>query len=276
MTAHAPIGDHGVNGAGATAVGGRARNEDAYVAESPVYVVADGMGGHLAGAEAARAAVAAFQALVTGDAVAPEDVEMAHLEARRLVAEVQEDVGGDSGTTLTGAVAVLHAGAPWWMVVNVGDSRTYALDGDRLHQVSVDHSHVQELVAQGRITPAEALIHPDRNLLTRAIGDGVLAMDAWLVPQVPGRRLVIASDGLMKEVDDLTIGQIAALVGDPAAAAEALVDAAVQRGARDNVTVVVVDATAVTPAGADPAPWPLWGVSAVNDTTPSFRRRSEE
>ena len=268
-------GHAGVNGAGATHVGGRLRNEDAFVAEGPVFVVADGMGGHVAGAEAAAAAVAAFAAIADDGPLTPDDVARAHLHARELVAEVQRQVGGDSGTTLTGGVAVLHGGGPWWMVVNVGDSRTYVLDGGQLRQVTVDHSHVQELVDRGSITPAQALIHPDRNILTRAIGDGIHEMDAWLVPQIPGRRLVVASDGLMKEVDDATIGRVAALTGGPAETAEALVDLAVGRGAADNVTVVVADAAFVTPSGADPAPWPMWGEHDDGDTTPSTRRRGD-
>ncbi|MDN4476055.1 protein phosphatase 2C domain-containing protein [Demequina sp. SYSU T00192] len=262
-----------VAGAGVTAVGGRARNEDAFIAEAPVFVVADGMGGHVAGAEAAWAAIAAFQPLAGSSTLTPDDVARAHLEARRNVAAVQSDVGAASGTTLTGAIAVVHGGSPWWMVVNVGDSRTYALDGGELRQVTVDHSHVQDLVDAGRITAAQALVHPDRNILTRAIGDDILEMDAWLVPQVPGRRLIVASDGLMKEVEDREIGEVAGLIGDAGTAAAALVDLAVGRGATDNVTVVIADATSTTPRDADPAPWPVWGADAHEDTTPSARRR---
>ncbi|SEJ65966.1 PP2C family protein-serine/threonine phosphatase [Demequina mangrovi] len=264
-----------VSGGGATAVGGRARNEDAFVAEAPVYLVADGMGGHVAGAEASAAAMAAFQPLVGAVAVTPHDVDRAHLEARRLVARLQLEVGAASGTTLTGAVAVMHDGSPWWMVINVGDSRTYALDGGVLHQVSRDHSHVQDLIDAGRITVEESLVHPDRNILTRAIGDEIPEMDAWLVPQVPGRRLIVASDGLMKEVEDGEIGELAALIGDAGSAAAALVELAVGRGARDNVTVVVADAGSTTAEDASPAPWPVWGAIEHEDTTPSTRRRGE-
>lgn len=262
-------------GAGATAVGGRARNEDAFLAETPVFLVADGMGGHLAGAEAAGAAIDAFRALATGDPTTPPAVVEAHGRARARVADVQRSAGGDSGTTLTGAIAVVHRGQPWWMVINVGDSRTYVLDGGVLRQVSVDHSHVQELVDAGRITPAQALIHPDRNLLTRAVGDDIHAMDVWLVPHAPGRRVVVASDGLMKEIDDAVIAEVASLAGAPAEAAAMLVEVAVRAGAHDNVTVVVADSTLVTPADADPAPWTVWGADAGGDTTPSVRRRGE-
>ncbi|MDN4477744.1 protein phosphatase 2C domain-containing protein [Demequina sp. SYSU T00039] len=263
-------------GAGRTAVGGRQRNEDAFVAEAPVFIVADGMGGHIGGAEAAQATVHAFRALAGGEPVAPEEVAAAHLAARGGVAQVCEDLHGDAGATLTGAIAVTHAGEPWWMVINVGDSRVYALDGGVLTQVTHDHSRVQELVDSGTISEAQALVHPDRNLLTRAIGDDYPEMDAWLVRLVPGRRLVIASDGLMKEIEDPVIGRIAALHGDPAACAEALVDAALAMAARDNVTVVVADALGATDPAADPAPWPEWPPVATedDDTTPRTRRAS--
>lgn len=261
-------------GAGVTVVGGRARNEDAFLADAPVFVVADGMGGHIGGAEAAQAVVHAFHPLAGAAEVTPEDVVRAHLDARLGVAEVCDRLRGDAGSTLTGAIAVTHAGEPWWMVINVGDSRVYALDGDVLTQVTHDHSRVQELVDSGAITPEQALVHPDRNLLTRAIGDDLPEMDAWLVRLVPGRRLVIASDGLMKEIDDALIGRIASLHGSPGAAAEALVDAALAMAARDNVTVVVADALDVTSPDADPAPWREWPARVVEDdeTTPRPRR----
>ena len=261
-------------GGGVTAVGGRARNEDAFIARSPVFVVADGMGGHIGGAEAAQAVVAAFLPLAGGEPPAPEQVAQAHRQARAGVAEVCERLHGDAGSTLTGAVAVTYRGEPWWMVINVGDSRVYSLDGGVLTQVTHDHSRVQELMDAGRITADQAAVHPERNLVTRAIGDDIPLMDAWLVPLEPGRRLVIASDGLMKEIDDALIGRIAALHGHPESAAQALVDAALAMGARDNVTVVVADAMGVTDPDADPSPWPRWPAVAADDdtTTPGARR----
>lgn len=274
-----------VRGAGVTAIGGRAENQDAFLADYPVFIVADGMGGHAAGGEAARAVTGAFAALAQspahaqahGGLVTPADVERAHADARAAVAQVAREHRADSGSTLTGAIVVHHNGEPWWMVINVGDSRVYALDGGVLSQVTIDHSHVQDLVDAGYITPAQALIHPERNLLTRAMGDDLPTMDTWLVPLRPGRRLIIASDGLMKEIEDPTIGRIASLVGDPAAAAEALVDAAVAMGARDNVTVVVADCLGSTGAGASAVPWRQWGQAADAwhddpDTSPSERR----
>ncbi|WP_430868074.1 PP2C family protein-serine/threonine phosphatase [Demequina aurantiaca] len=265
-------------GAGATATGQRKANEDAFIAEAPVYVVSDGMGGHLAGAAASAAVVEAFGALRGSSSVVPEDVTDAVHRARFGVAEVSARVGGESGATLTGAVAVTHDGHPWWFVVNVGDSRVYALDGGVLRQVTVDHSRVQELVDAGRITPEQALVHPERNIITRAIGDEIPGCDAWLVPARPGTRLIVASDGLMKALNDAQIASIAALAGGPGDAARRLVDAAIYAGAADNVTAVVADAmNATTPVQAEANPWRRWPEDEPHehDTTVTKRRRGE-
>ncbi|WP_062130733.1 PP2C family protein-serine/threonine phosphatase [Demequina aestuarii] len=260
-------------GGGATDPGPRERNEDAFLSAGPVHVVADGMGGHLAGAAASRTAIDALRPLVDRDPVRPEDVVTAVDNAHAAVEQLSASLGGESGTTLTGAVAVEHDGAPWWMVVNVGDSRVYALDEGVLGQVTVDHSFVQELVDRGDITLAQAQVHPERNIVTRAVGDRRRGCDAWLLPAVPGRRLIIASDGLMKAVDDARIASIAALAGGPEDAATRLVEAALEEGASDNVTVVVADTLhAHTPDGAAAEPWPIWG-DEDDDTTVTHRRR---
>ncbi|WP_062070661.1 PP2C family protein-serine/threonine phosphatase [Demequina sediminicola] len=264
-------------GAGATDVGPRARNEDAYLSRGPVHIVADGMGGHLAGAAASGAVVKVFSALAELPVVTPGDVVTAVRDCQEAVIAVAREAGGESGTTLTGAICVEYMDAPWWMVINVGDSRTYLADGMNVHQVTVDHSHVQELVDAGRISQAEAAVHPDRNIVTRAIGDGDPRFDAWLVPVAPGSRMVIASDGLMKVVDDARIGSIAALAGTPQDAASGLVEAALALATNDNVTVVVADSLhAQTPPGIDVAPWRLWGTpwEPEDDTTLGARRRA--
>lgn len=262
-------------GAGATDPGGRARNEDAFLSLGPVHVVADGMGGHVAGAAASTAVVEAFRPLAEASPVTPHDVVTTVERAQRDVERVSEQAGGNSGSTLTGAIAVEHDGQPWWMVINVGDSRVYSLDGGSVSQITVDHSYVQELVDRGDITPAQAEVHPDRNIVTRAIGDGLRDFDAWLVPAMPGCRLVVASDGLMKAMSDARIGAIAALAGEAGLAASRLVDAAVEAGASDNVTVVVADTLhAQTSDDADPSPWRSWGLrNDDDDTTVAGRRR---
>lgn len=260
------------HGAGVTVTGGRPYNEDSFLADAPVFIVADGMGGHVGGAAASRAVVEAFRPLAGAPQVAPADVVHAVHEARMGVAEVSAQVGGDSGSTLTGAVVVHHHGEPWWMVINVGDSRVYAVEGGVAVQLTVDHSVVQELVAMGSITEEQARIHPDRNIITRAIGDEIPGQDAWLVPMSPGRRLVVCSDGLTKELEDAQIAALAT-AGNTAQAASALVDAALEGGAGDNVTVVVADSDAVTAPDASAHPWPVQGAEdQEDDTTPGSRR----
>lgn len=265
-------------GAGATSVGGRAHNEDSFLVGGPVFVVSDGMGGHVGGAAASAAVVRAFEPLTGRDGVDPLDVIAAVQAARDAVAVEARRLGGDPGATLTGVVGVEVDGRPWFLAINVGDSRVYALDAGAIRQVTVDHSRVQEMVDAGEIAAADAAGHPEANIVTRAIGDEGVGADAWLVPLVPGRRMVVASDGLMKELDDSHIAAIAAQVASPAQAAIALVDAAVSKGARDNVTVVIADALVSTPTGAAPTAWHVWGDEAEieSDTVPSSRRAAHD
>ncbi|WP_160300053.1 PP2C family protein-serine/threonine phosphatase [Demequina oxidasica] len=263
-------------GSGATDTGQRKANEDAFLAQAPVYIVSDGMGGHYAGAAASAAVVDAFAVLVDDHAVVPEQVTDAVHRARFGVAEVSARAGGESGATLTGAVAVTHDGQPWWFVINVGDSRVYSLDGGVMAQITVDHSRVQELVDSGRITVEQSLVHPERNIITRAIGDEIPGCDAWLVPARPGMRLIVASDGLMKPLSDAQIASIASLAGTPEDTARRLVDAAVEAGAQDNVTVVVADTLhATTSPHANASPWQRWpvGDDFEDDTTQASRRK---
>jgi len=263
-------------GAGATDTGRRAANEDSYVARAPVFIVSDGMGGHRAGAVASAAVARAFETLIDTGEVAPSDVVDAVHKARMAVAQVSAAAGGESGATLSGAIAVTHGGHSWWCVINVGDSRVYALAGGVMEQVTADHSRVQELVDAGHITADEALVHPERNIITRAIGDDIPGCDAWLVPARPGTRLIVASDGLMKALSDAQIAGIARLAGVPADASRRLVDAAVVAGATDNVTVVIADTLHVTtPADADSAPWARWPAveDHEDDTTLTQRRK---
>jgi len=139
--------------------------------------------------------------------------------------------------------------------------------------LTVDHSHVQELLDAGEITPAEALIHPDRNVVTRAIGDGDLSFDAWLLPVRPGERLIVASDGLTKVLSDTRISEIVELAGDDAA--QRLVGAALMAHTSDNVTAVVTEAiSGYTREDADPSPWRMWTEDPGDyDTTQTTRVR---
>ncbi|MDR2373216.1 MAG: protein phosphatase 2C domain-containing protein [Bifidobacteriaceae bacterium] len=232
---------------------GRVRfaNEDAVFAADPVYVVADGMGGHAGGRLASAAAVAALAALTRQAAPLGQDQVRAALgdaqgAVRRLAERGQRRA---AGTTISGAVVISQDGQAQWLIVNLGDSRTYRFADGVLEQLTVDHSEVQELVDAGRISPAQARSHPRRHVVTRALGAGVdFEPDCRLEPLRAGDRLLVCSDGLTGEVDDRRIERLLAAWRDPSQAARALVDEALRLGGADNVSVVVADVI-------DAAPW---------------------
>ncbi len=227
----------------------RSVNEDSFLAEAPVYLVADGMGGHARGDAASRAVVETFRRhLEAGRPSSPEQVlDAIHSsnDAVRALSQEGEEGTAVAGTTLTG-VALVDAGDGagfHWMVFNVGDSRVYSWDGRDLEQLSVDHSAVQELVDAGLIRADEAERHPDRNVITRALGaDEVVEPDIWLIPATGRQVFLICSDGLSKEVDDEQLAEIlAGDTGHAAGLAGELVEAALEHGGRDNVTAIVVE-----------------------------------
>lgn len=224
----------------------RQQNEDSFLAQEDVFVVADGMGGHNAGEVASALAVQGMRDAATGGFTSPESVVAAINLANSAIHRAS---GGPSdqrgmGTTIT---AVVPLGAtehePRRMVVaNVGDSRVYLWRGGELRQVSSDHSYVQELLTEGYITATEARVHPRRNIVTRALGiDGDVKADSWVLPMIEGDRYLLCSDGLVDEVDDDQISSVLRETTNPQHAAELLVAAANTNGGRDNITVVVVD-----------------------------------
>ncbi|QNE47453.1 serine/threonine-protein phosphatase [Glaciihabitans sp. INWT7] len=236
----------------------RRLNEDSYLAALPVFVVADGMGGHAFGDRASQAAIGAFTAAFadTTRATAQEVLETIH-RANDAVLGVTNEPGAVSGTTLSG-IAFVEIGptdSHHWMAFNVGDSRIYSWDGRHLAQLSVDHSAVQELVELGQITRRQADTHPDRNIVTRALGaDAVVDPDIWLLPARGRQTFLLCSDGLTKELSDEEIARIIVFHGAeqvretdrlPLTLAERLVSAAVAAGGSDNVTVVMVESDLV-------------------------------
>ncbi|WP_239073154.1 PP2C family protein-serine/threonine phosphatase [Sediminihabitans luteus] len=255
----------------------RLLNEDSFVAEGSIFVVADGMGGHEAGDVASAAAIEAVRPLVGLGVLAAEDV-VAHLEiAQAAVRSIDTAAGRGAGTTFTGVVVAEQDGEPYWLVVNVGDSRTYQMSGGCLEQVSVDHSEVEELVAAGTITRAEAATHPRRHVVTRALGSWPAPEpDLWYVPMVPGDRMVVCSDGLTGELADARIAEVLREHAGPQEAADALVAEALAAGGRDNVTVVVVDVVAERGrAGADAAAAVPGAEDPWDDTLPRENREME-
>ncbi|WP_020016057.1 PP2C family protein-serine/threonine phosphatase [Promicromonospora sukumoe] len=247
----------------------RSLNEDGYLATGRVFFVADGMGGHEAGEVASAEALAALSGLADIDKVEPALVE-AFLEiAQQRVRAIETDSGNAPGTTLTGVLVDEREDVPYWLFVNVGDSRTYILSGGVLTQVSVDHSEVQELVDAGTITMEQARIHPRRNVITRALGaqDDVRA-DFRYIPVTLHDRVLVCSDGLTGELTDEQITTILLEQPDPERAAGHLVNAAIQAGGRDNITVVVVDVTGVDHETLGSSTAPRAGAEMDEDTLP--------
>ncbi|MCL2514819.1 MAG: protein phosphatase 2C domain-containing protein [Microbacteriaceae bacterium] len=232
----------------------RSLNEDSFLASEPMFFVADGMGGHSFGDRASQAAIAALAEYVPGGSEpTPDDVLAAVASANTAVRALSapDDTGpAVAGTTLTGVAHVATDSGPHWMVVNVGDSRVYGWDGRSLTQLTVDHSAVQELVDAGAITPEQAARHPERNVITRALGaDDSVQPDVWLLPPGAVRTFLICSDGLTKELSPAIISGI--LAGDVVfgndgvdsdeSLAQRLVSAADAAGGHDNITAVVVE-----------------------------------
>jgi serine/threonine protein phosphatase PrpC len=229
----------------------RKANEDSLRAQAPVFLVADGMGGHARGDAASQTVVRVFEEHIeSGAPSTPERILDAIHSSNDAVRDLSTagDVGtAVSGTTLAG-IAFVDAGADsgcQWMVFNVGDSRVYSWVGDRLHPVTVDHSAVQEMVDAGLLDPQHAESHPERNVITRAIGaDEYVDADVWLLPAAKHQAFLICSDGLTKELDDDQIARLlASHTGeDGPSTADVLVEAALVNGGHDNVSVVVVRA----------------------------------
>lgn len=234
----------------------RRTNEDSFVANATLFAVADGMGGHARGDRASQEAVRVLTKRLRGRRITTtrvlRAVDAANSAVRALSAV--DDAGvAVAGTTLAGVVRVVVGddAVEYWMVFNVGDSRVYSWDGRHLRQLSVDHSAVQELVDAGEISAVEAAVHPERNVVTRALGasDQVEA-DVWLFPIAGRQSFLICSDGLSRELDDPTIAALLAGDSDPGPLeqdlpiAERLVTAAVRAGGRDNVTAIVIESLA--------------------------------
>jgi PPM family protein phosphatase len=222
---------------------GRVRegNEDSYMAEEPLFAVADGMGGHQGGEVASKLALDTLRNATDGEALA-----RAVQDANRAVFEqAGRDPGlAGMGTTLTAFLA----DGDTLRLAHVGDSRAYLLrDGD-LQRITTDHTVVEGLVEKGELTPQEASIHPQRSILTRAIGvEGEVKVDQASIDLLPGDRLLLCSDGLTGMIDEAETKRILEEHADPQAAADALVEAANEAGGQDNITAVVIDVADAEP-----------------------------
>jgi protein phosphatase len=258
---------------------GRVRegNEDAYLVDDAMglVAVADGMGGHRGGEVASATALEALRAAISAGRPLREAVE----DANRAVfdkAQTDESLRG-MGTTIT--AATLAAGGTL-LIGHVGDSRAYLLRDGELRQVTTDHSLVEELVRDGRLTPDEAAVHPQRSIITRALGvDSSVEVDVYPVELQPGDVLLFCSDGLTGMLQSDLIAAELRREDDPARAATKLVDAANASGGEDNITVVVVsvtdeepERTAIAPVVL-PEPTPSDEIPTVETKPPKQRGR---
>jgi protein phosphatase len=240
-------------------------NEDALYAGARLLVVADGIGGAVAGEIASRLAVTALAPLDTDPAI--DDPLTALGDAVRRADEALHDaIRNDSslagmGTTLT---AVLWAGEAAG-IAHIGDSRAYRFRDGEMAQITHDHSLVQSLVDEGEITPEEALVHPRRSWILRSVdGRGESEADLEPLQSQPGDRYLLCSDGLSDYVDEAAIAQALGDGEDPQAICERLVELALQAGAPDNVTCIVAEPVDSPP----PMPRPIVGGAAAVTTTP--------
>jgi len=219
----------------------RDNNQDAFLAQYPLFVVADGMGGHAGGEIASQSTIAQLQEVVDSGSVTTGAIERALERAVADIAAHPETTDEGTGTTLTGIFLESSAEEPRWVSLNIGDSRVYLLREERLVQVTTDHSVVQELISSGRLSPEEAESHPYSNVITRAVGASELTAPDYLgIEVLDGDRFVICSDGLTKELTDYGIQHFLREQADPAKAVDAMLAAALENGGRDNVTLIIV------------------------------------
>ena len=222
----------------------RRNNQDHLLTSELLFAVADGMGGHVGGEVASGVAIAALKEAFDGESPTPDTLVDAMHRANSAVFERSmnnEELRG-MGTTLTAAALVEVDGEERLAIANVGDSRTYVFAHNELTQLTEDHSIPEELVRQGQLDPSEVDTHPQRHILTRALGiQPDIDVDVWEVLPVAGDRIVLCSDGLVREVTDDQIASVLRRLAEPGEAAQELVARARAQGGSDNITVVVVD-----------------------------------
>ena len=217
----------------------RGHNEDSYLVASPLFCVCDGMGGHAAGEVASAIAVETI-AKTAPKAANPALLGAAIEAANAAVIEAAVNGVGKPGMGCTATAAYVDGNT--LAIAHVGDSRAYLLHEGTLIRVTRDHSYVEELVDAGEITADEARVHPNRSVITRALGsDPAMYADHFQLGVQEGDRLILCSDGLSSMVPDGDIETIATQSSTAQICTDNLVDAALAAGGADNVTVVVVD-----------------------------------
>ncbi|HET7590451.1 MAG TPA: Stp1/IreP family PP2C-type Ser/Thr phosphatase [Solirubrobacterales bacterium] len=242
----------------------RNANEDSLYVDPPLFVVADGMGGAQAGEVASKAAAESFaQELPQGP---PERVLEETIEgANRTIHELARKDPSLAGMGTTTTAAILDLEAEEVAIGHVGDSRAYRLRGGKLEQLTRDHSLVEEMRRKGQLTDAQAEDHPQRSIITRALGpEPEVQVDLQTAPAQPGDVFLICSDGLTTMLDDEAIGRVLARATSLQSGVRALVDEANRAGGRDNITVVAFRLEdAAAPAPGNPGAGPGEGATLI-------------
>jgi serine/threonine protein phosphatase PrpC len=217
----------------------RTHNEDSVLAQPPLFVVADGLGGHEAGEVASSIAVETLRDHAPRRPDSKALARAVKAANREVIRSAREGFGKQGmGTTMTAAIVEGTRIA----IAHVGDSRAYLLHAESLVRLSEDHSMVADMIRRGQLTEAEARYHPNRSVITRALGtDPNMLADTYEIDAAPGDRLLLCSDGLTSMLEDGLICEILEQYRTPEVAARMLVDAANDAGGHDNISVVVVD-----------------------------------
>src|ERR1044072_6117311 len=254
----------------------RNANEDSLFVRAPIFVVADGMGGAQAGEVASKAAAAAFDVELPDEPperILRETIAAANREIHGLARTDPSRAG--MGTTIT--AAIVNAAGEEVGIGHVGDSRAYRLRGGKIERLTRDHSLVEEMRRKGQITEAQAEDHPQRSIITRALGpEPDVEVDVQSVAAAPGDVFLLCSDGLTTMLDDDRIARLLAGASSLDAAVRALVDEANRAGGRDNITALAFRLEDASPPPTAPEGPTLIGPSAEEAGLPAteVRRRA--
>lgn len=221
----------------------RETNEDGYLVREPVFAVADGMGGHSAGEVASAIALAtikeSLRAIPQEEAI--PDLLIKSIEKANAVVFEKSSIEAEQrgmGTTLTVAVSLKHN----FYIGHIGDSRAYLFRDGKLTQLTEDHSLVAELVKEGVLSPTEAEVHPQRSVLTRALGiEPSVQIDVSVTDVKPHDKILLATDGLTAMLSNSEIAELLGPQQDPQRTCQKLVDVANEHGGADNITVVLLE-----------------------------------
>jgi protein phosphatase len=258
----------------------RRGNEDSSYASAPVFVVADGMGGAQAGEVASQMVIEAFSAGLPEDGSPEERLSVVVQKANQEIHSRSHSEAASAGMGTTVTAAYLDEDAV--VLAHVGDSRGYLLRDGELSRLTEDHSLVEELLRGGKLTEEEALEHPQRSVITRALGiEPIVEIDTWTYPLRPGDVVLLCSDGLTSMISEQQVQELLVSAPDLATAADRLIDAANEAGGRDNITVLlfrveladpepaVDQPTIIAPAGSAPSTPPTRAEIAPRPARPA-------